>query len=131
MIDLPNEQSNEDRDALPQPARSVLREMYAAPADAGYWSQLEARILARVRRDGPLGWWTHFPDWMRAGLIAAAAAIVIVGLIWFQDRRSDQRLAEEQLLQPLVDEVPVLVETMADESNRSTRDATLRYVISR
>ncbi|MGH7696502.1 MAG: hypothetical protein ACRENH_16060, partial [Gemmatimonadaceae bacterium] len=97
----------------------------------GYWSQLEARILARVRRDGPLGWWTHFPDWMRAGLIAAAAALLIVGLVWFQDRQSDQRMAEEQLLQPLIDEVPVLVETMADEPNRSTRDATLRYVISR
>ena len=131
MIDLPNEQSNDDRDALPQPARSVLREIYAPPTDAGYWSLLEARILARVRRDGQLGWWTHFPDWMRAGLIAAAAAILIVGLVWFQDRRADQRLAEEQLLQPLVDEVPVIVETMADESNRSTRDATLRYVISR
>jgi hypothetical protein len=130
MIDLPNE-SNEDRDALPQPARSVLRDMYAAPADPGYWAQLEARILARVRRDGALAWWSPFPDWMRAGLIAAAAAILIVGLVWFQDRRSDQRLAEEHLLQPLIDEVPVLVETMADESNRTTRDATLRYVISR
>ena len=129
MIDLPNE-SNEDRDTLPQAARSVLREMYAPPADPGYWSQLEARILARVRRDGPLGWWTHFPDWMRAGLIAAAAAILIVGLVWFQDRRSDQRMAEEQLLQPLSDDVPVLVETMADEPQRK-REATLRYVITR
>lgn len=127
MNDLPNE----DRDALPQSARSVLREMYAPPADPGYWAQLEARILARVRRDGPLAWWTHFPDWMRAGLIAAAAAILVVGLVWLQDRKSDQRMAEEQLLQPLIDEVPVLVESMADEPNRSTRDATLRYVISR
>ncbi len=130
MIDSPNEQSNEDRDALPNSARSVLREMYAPPADPGYWAQLEARILASVRGDGPLGWWTHFPDWMRAGLIAAAAAILIVGLVWFQDRQSDQRLAEEQLLQPLIDEVPVLVETMADEPERK-REATLRYVISR
>jgi hypothetical protein len=129
MIDLPNE-SNEERDALPQSARSVLREMYAPPADPGYWSQLEARILARVRRDGPLGWWTHFPEWMRAGLIAAAAAILIVGLVWFQDRQSDQRMAEEQLLQPLSDDVPVLVETMADEPQRQ-REATLRYVITR
>jgi hypothetical protein len=33
-------------------------------------------------------------------------------------------------LQPLIDEVPVLVESMAEEPNRA-RDATLRYVISR
>lgn len=131
MIDVPNEGLTEDRDALPEPARSELRDMYAAPADPDYWTQLESRILSRVRLERTLAWWSHFPDWMRAGLVAATAAIVVAGLIWLQDRRSDQRVAEEQLLQPLIEEVPVLVETMADESNRSTRDATLRYIISR
>ena len=77
-----------------------------------------------------MAWWAHFPDWMRTGLVAAAAAILLLGFVWFQDRRSDQRMAEQRLLQPLIDEVPVLVETMADEPRR-TRDATLRYVISR
>lgn len=130
MIDVPNNESSEDRDALPEAARSVLREMYAPPADPGYWALLEARILSRVRLERTLAWWSHFPDWMRAGLIAAAAAILIVGLVWFQDRRSDQRLAEEEFIQPLINDVPVLVETMVDEPQR-TRDATLRYVISR
>lgn len=125
MIDAPNE----DRDKLPQEMHSTLRDIYAPPADPGYWELLEARILARVRRDGT-AWWTHFPDWMRAGLAAAAAAIILVGLVWFQERRSAQRMAEERLLQPLIDEVPVLVETMADEPGRN-RDATLRYIISR
>ncbi|HJU76225.1 MAG TPA: hypothetical protein VJ717_20965 [Gemmatimonadaceae bacterium] len=129
MIDVPNE-DREDQGALPRETRSVLRDIYAPPADPGYWEALEARILARVRRDGARVWWMHFPDWMRAGLAAAAAAIILVGLIWFQDRRSAQRMAEERLLQPLIDEVPVLVETMADEPKRA-RDATLRYVISR
>jgi hypothetical protein len=124
------DEQNEDRDQLPQATRAALQEIYAAPTDAGYWEQLEARILARVRRDGSMAWWAHFPDWMRAGVVAAAAAILLVGFVWFQDRRSSQRMAEERLLQPLIDEVPVLVETMADEPNR-TRDATLRYVISR
>src|SRR5688572_15826709 len=126
MTDLPNE----NRDALPQLAQSVLRDIYAPPTDPGYWERLEALILARVRREGRLAWWSHFPDWMRAGVVAAAAAIVLVAIVWFQDRRSDQRMAEERLLQPLIDEVPILVETMADEPQR-TRDATLRYVISR
>ncbi|MGQ0643520.1 MAG: hypothetical protein ACT4P6_22465 [Gemmatimonadaceae bacterium] len=125
-----NEEYNEDRDALPQSTQSVLRDIYAPPADAGYWEVLEARILARVRREGSMAWWAHFPDLMRTGLVAAAAAILLLGFVWFQDRRSDQRMAEERLLQPLIDDVPVLVETMADEPRR-TRDATLRHIISR
>lgn len=126
MIDVPNE----DRDSLPQETREVLRDMYAPPADPGYWEALEARILARVRREGTRAWWTYFPDWMRAGVVAAAAALVLFALVWFQDRQAAQRMAEQQLLQPLIDEVPVLVETMADEPERA-RNATLRYVISR
>lgn len=126
-----NDVPNEERDVLPQSMRSALRDIYAPPAQSGYWETLEARILARVRREGALAWWTHFPDWMRAGVAAAAAAVLLVGLVWFQERRSEQRMAEERLLQPLIDEVPVLVETMAEEPKRTTRDATLRYVISR
>jgi len=126
-----NDAYNENRDALPEATQSVLREMYAPPADPGYWDLLEARILARVRREGAVAWWTQFPDWMRVGMAAAAAAaILLMGVVWFQDRRSDQRLAEERLLQPLIDEVPVLVESMADEPRR-TRDATLRHIITR
>ena len=126
-----NDVPNEDRDELPQAMRSALRDIYAPPAHPGYWEMLETRILARVRREVALAWWSHFPNWMRAGLAAAAAAILLVGLVWFQDRQSEQRMAEDRLLQPLIDEVPVLIETMADEPNRTTRDATLRYVISR
>jgi hypothetical protein len=126
-----NEEHNENHDVLPESTRSALREMYAPPADPGYWDVLEARILGRVRREAALAWWAHFPDWMRAGMVAAAAAaILLVGFVWFQDRQSAQRMAEERLLQPLIDEVPVLVESMAEEPNRA-RDATLRYVISR
>jgi hypothetical protein len=119
-----------NRDALPDAAQSLLREVYAPPADPGYWERLEALILARVRREGHVAWWAYFPDWVRTGLVAAAAALLLVGFIWFQDRRSDQRMAEQRLLQPLIDEVPVLVESMADEPRR-TRDATLRHIISR
>jgi len=130
MNDVPDV-PNEERDALPQSMRSALRDIYAPPAHSGYWETLEARILTRVRREGALTWWSHFPNFARAGMAAAAAAILLVCLVWFQERRSEQRMAEDRLLQPLFDEVPVLVETMADEPNRTTRDATLRYVISR
>jgi hypothetical protein len=130
MNDVPDV-PNEERDALPQSMRSALRDIYAPPTHPGYWESLEARILARVRREGALAWWSHFPNFARAGLAAAAAAILLVGLVWFQERRAEQRMAEERLLQPLIEEVPVLVETMAEEPNRTTRDATLRYVISR
>jgi hypothetical protein len=121
---------NEHQDELPEATRVLLRDMYAAPSAPGYWEKLEARILAHVRREMRPVWWAHFPDWMRAGLAAAAAAILLVGFVWFQEQRSERRMAEERLQQPLIDEVPVLVETMADEPQR-TRDATLRYVISR
>jgi hypothetical protein len=121
---------NEKNDELPESTRAVLGEIYSAPEDPGYWEQLERRILARVRQEGTVAWWSHFPDLMRAGLVAAVASLMLAGFIWFQERRSDERMAEQRLLQPLIDEVPVLVETMADEPGR-TRDATLRYVISR
>ncbi|MGQ0539896.1 MAG: hypothetical protein ACT4R6_13190 [Gemmatimonadaceae bacterium] len=122
---------NERGEALPERVLAVLREIYAAPSAAGYWSSLEERIVGRVRRDAAVAWWSHFSGWQRAGLAAAAAAVLIAGLVWLQDVRSDQRMAREQLVQPLIDDVPVFIETMADEPSRTTREATLRYVISR
>jgi anti-sigma-K factor RskA len=119
-----------ERDELPPAAQSLLRDMYAAPSEAGYWERLEARILARVRQEGRAAWWSYVADWRRAGVAAAAAAILLVGLVLFQERQAERRMAEQRLLQPLIDEVPVLVETMADEPRRA-REATLRYLISR
>lgn len=119
-----------EQDMLPPAAQSLLRDIYAAPSEAGYWDRLEARIMARVRQEGRAVWWGYFADWRRAGLAAAAAAILLVGFVWFQDRQTQRRMAEQRLLQPLIDEVPVLVETMADEPRRA-REATLRYLISR
>lgn len=125
-----NYEHENEHDALPPVAHSLLRDMYAAPSEAGYWERLEARIMARVRQEGHAAWWNYVADWRRAGVAAAAAAILLLGLVWFQGQQAERRMAEQRLLQPLIDEAPVLVETMADEPRRA-REATLRYLISR
>ena len=76
-----------DRDpALTLQLRSLLR----PPADAAYWEELEARILAQVNADTLktkttstgsfgviMGWWEPFAQWTRVGGMVAAAAVVL------------------------------------------------------
>ena len=96
----------------------LLRPLYAAPEDEGYWNGLEARILDRVRAEraaagdgavvGRIGaairgddgeeWWVVLSQWARAGLAAAAVIAVVTGTLMLQHRRAEARLAAEALL---------------------------------
>ena len=96
----------------------LLRPLYAAPADDGYWNGLEARILDRVRAEraaagdgavvGRIGaglrgddggeWWVVLSQWARAGLAAAVVIAVVTGSLMLQHRREEARLAAEALL---------------------------------
>jgi hypothetical protein len=79
-----------ERDELPPAAQSLLRDMYAAPSEAGYWERLEARILARVRQEGRAAWWSYVADWRRAGVGGEADAHLLVGLPFFPAAASDR-----------------------------------------
>ena len=99
----------------------LLRPLYAAPEDEGYWTGLEARILDRVRAEraalgeladgvvvGRIGaairgddggeWWVVLSQWARAGLAAAVVIAVVTGTLMLQHRREEARLAAEALL---------------------------------
>lgn len=73
----------------------LLRNAYSAPADAEYWSQLEQRIMARVRENGPAAWWTVFSEWRTAGMVAAAAALFLVGATAIREQQA-QALERER-----------------------------------
>jgi hypothetical protein len=66
---------------------ALLRETYAAPRSASYWSALTRSVVARAQtaqqaavsrgaapRIAP--WWSGFGEWRQAGMVAATAAII-------------------------------------------------------
>ena len=65
----------------------VLQSTYAAPTDANYWNSFEQRILTRVREQAP--WWAVLPEWRAAGMIAAAAALFLVGATTVREQQRD------------------------------------------
>jgi anti-sigma-K factor RskA len=83
--------SSEPRSEENNPAMTaLLRSMYAAPTDPAYWSGLEARVLTRLRENGPVAWWAGFSEWRSAGLVAAAVVLLIAGVTVV---REQQKLA--------------------------------------
>jgi hypothetical protein len=76
----------------------LLREHYAPPADAGYWDQLEASIMRRVRSQSAGEWWEVLSGWGRAGLAAAAVAAVVVGALAMRARAEETHVAYEAVL---------------------------------
>jgi hypothetical protein len=106
---------------------AVLRALYGAPQDERYWSGLESRIMARVATSANTAdeWWLVFGDWARAGLVAAAIALVVAAATLAQARATEGRLAYEAVL----DTPPTAPLQTADRSPGLTaRQATLEYV---
>lgn len=104
----------------------ALRALYAAPRDAAYWEGLEARILAAIAQEGDF-WWSPFRAWVRTGLVAAVAALMIAGLALARAHRTEVRLAAENVAFP----AQTLAQQIATESGPlPDREATLRYVIA-
>ena len=83
----------------------LLRELYAAPADANYWSGLEARIMARVSGGHAAvvptvtEWWQVFGEWMGAGLAAAAVAALLAGATLMRERDEQRQVAYRSVLE--------------------------------
>ena len=104
----------------------ALRAEYARPEERGYWEALEARIMARIDREGD-AWWQPFGDWVRVGLVAAAVAVVAAGLALVRSRDAEARVAYQQV----VDTPRELSAQIATETTGlPDREATLRYVIA-
>ena len=102
-----------------------LREMYAAPSDEGYWTELETRIMHRVS-ELDLGWWAELDRWARPALIAAAALLVAASVAMFRAHQTETEIAYESILAP----GPAPQETAVRPTLEGDRDATLRYVLA-
>jgi hypothetical protein len=116
-----------DPDRHDDDALRALRAMYAAPDDAAYWDGLHRRILGYVAAaEG--GWWTAFASWKRLGLIAAAVALVAVGLGTQDTREAETRAAYEAVLD---DTTPgSAYERVTRTPGLTESEAMFQYVIS-
>jgi len=110
----------------------VLRDLYASPSpNASYWDTLESRIMARIASAGEAPeWWGVFHGWVRIGLAAAVLAGVLSGAALLREREAQERLAYDAVMES-ASVIPVAGPTIARGPGRSTRDATLRSLISR
>jgi len=87
------------RDGRDEELARLLRPLYQAPEDDGYWDDLHARVMRRVGSGAESAeWWVVLSRWSRAGAVAAAVAAAIVGTVWMQHRAAEARLAYEAVL---------------------------------
>lgn len=100
-----------------------LRAIYGAPRDEGYWSSLERRIMLAI--DEQDTWWTVPDRWVRIGLAAAAALLVIGGGLFLREQAGiDRTMAAEAIV-----EVEGLESALAQREPLSQEEATLRKLV--
>ncbi|MBV6521857.1 MAG: hypothetical protein MNPFHGCM_02001 [Gemmatimonadaceae bacterium] len=119
------------RDFSDDEVRATLQAHYAPPTDEGYWAALERRVMARVLSEGATTreWWSYFRGWVRIGIAAGIAAATIAGVAAWRTREARDRVAYEELLgSPST--LPILTETMGNDTTGAKREATLRYLLS-
>ena len=103
-------------DALTQ----ALRAMYARPAGDAYWTMLEQRIMLGLDSDD--AWYEVSDRWLRTGLVAAAAILVLAsGLFVRAQARLDRSMAYENVV-----EVEGIESALAQREPLSQEQATLR-----
>lgn len=117
------------RESGDEQVQRTLRELYASPSDESYWQTLERRILSAVALETPREWWSYFPGWVRFGLSAAAAAVVVASIAAWHTQAAQARIAAEQIFE-YPQEIPILTGEVGGERN-ADREATLRYLITR
>lgn len=103
-------------DALTQ----ALRSIYAPPSGEAYWTTLEQRIMTGL--DAEEAWYTVSDRWLRTGLVAAAAILVMAGGLFV---RAQTRLARSMAYENVV-EVEGLGSALAQREPLSEEQATLR-----
>ena len=75
----------------------AMRELHAPPGGEGYWSGLEARIMARIAHAED-AWWSELGPWARPALAAAAALVLAAGLLLSRSREAETQVAYEDVL---------------------------------
>ena len=119
-----NDEFTTPEDAI---VRTKLGEMYAAPSDPAYWSDLQIRILERIADSDPGLWWVFLGRWARAGIVAAALALMAAGLASVATQRGNAELAYQELLN---ERTPATtLERLSSTVGISEREAALRYVL--
>ena len=102
---------------------AALRAMLAPPADAAYWSGLEATMLARLAEDED--WTAPFARWKAAGLVAAALAALITGAALARTHEVEAR----EMATLLETTISYTARVATEVTEPDGREATLRYVI--
>ena len=101
-----------------------LRAIVAPPEDPAYWTGLEARIMARIARDGEEGRsWAFSERTYQLGLMAAALTMIVAGSMYLRERALERRMAYETVI-----EAPVNAQVFARRGIVPDRQATLRAV---
>ncbi len=121
-----NERTERPGDGPDEAIIAGLRSIHAAPGDEGYWDGLEARIMAKVAGDrGSV--WPFFARWAPAGLIAAAAALLMAGYALQRVKAEEASVAYETALR---NASPMAVQTVLGRPGTPVREATFEYVIT-
>ena len=124
--------SNDDLRLEPRDdaATDRLRELHAPPGGEGYWSGLEARIMARIA-DVETAWWSELGRWARPALAAAAVLVLTAGLLLFRTHDEETQVAYEDVLAA---PTPISIDGAARPASlqglRGERDETLRFLIT-
>jgi len=137
--DSPGSRVPRDSDALDERVTRVIRNAYLPPvasadADAAYWTALEKRVMARVRSAAPVsleqGWWSVLNGWAQMGMVAAAAILMIAGVVGNSLGEPDEQVSYESVVpsSPEAISAPIQLVTASDKSVQ--RDAALQYVLS-
>ncbi|MCC7195771.1 MAG: hypothetical protein IT356_09470 [Gemmatimonadaceae bacterium] len=104
---------------------AALRAIYRKPAGEAYWAALEARIMARIA--DAEAWWTVPDRWLRVGLAAAAAALILAGGMFLRAQSHINRtLAADAIV-----EVDGLGSSLAQREPISSDEAALRKLTGR
>jgi len=98
----------------------ALRAIYAPPVGDAYWTTLEHRIIGAL--DADEAWYTVPDRWLRVGLVAAAATLIVAGALFLREQaRLDRTMAYENVV-----EVEGLGSALAQREPLSQEQATLR-----
>ena len=105
----------------------MLRALYAAPTDDGYWASLEARILAHVARGVAYPvWYRELPDLLRPGLLAAAGLMLAASLAMLHSRRVEALSAYASVISPGA----AVLDAASRGSAAGDGDAAMHFILS-